>query len=97
MYYAGKHFYAFVRFVAVGRKRRQKAQTELFTGKSPGLSAADVIQQRLVVVFRCDADVYNAAVDKIAQNKIYKTVTSAKRNCSHTAQTGKFAKVGVGV
>ena len=63
---------------ALAAEGRQKAQAAALAAHVPLLAAADVVQQRLVVLLHDDADVVHARVLQRGERKVYEPVPPRK-------------------
>ena len=73
-----------------GDVRRQNLDTARTASQIPVLTVADMVKQRLIIVVGNHAHLGNIGIDHIGKREVDQTVSAAKGDRRHSAQSGHF-------
>ena len=86
-----------VALVVLGQtERRQDAQAAGLAVEIPGLAAADVVEQGLIIALHDDADVADAGIDHGGEGQVDQAVAAAEGQRSRRAVGDEITQSGVG-
>ena len=77
-------------------ERGQDAQTAGFAVEIPGLAAADMVEQGLVIALHDNADVADAGIDHGGEGQVDQAVPAAEGQGSRGAMGNQITQGGVG-